>query len=120
MDNVLLEKIKAFSGADKNAEEIFDLDETRLDFYIEEYYKSMESWIRKKYDIPKRIPCDVEQILVELTSNLLKSHATRQNLAVISHEDYDFEESANSIFTEDLEKRLKPYTRKSRVHMFTI
>lgn len=120
MDSELLDKIKAFSGANKNTEAIFDLTPEKLDSFINDYYESMELWVRKKYSIPEQLPDDVKQILIELTSNLIRSHAIRQDLAISDHENFDFDEAVNNIFTEDIEKRLKPYSKKSKIHVFSI
>ena len=81
----------------------------------------MEAWVKKKYDVPEDVlPLDVEQILIELTSNLIRSHAVRQDLGISDHENFDFDEAVNNIFTEDLEKRMKPYIKKGKIHVFSI
>ena len=117
----LLEKIKAYSGANKNTDSLFNLKEEELDTYITEYYGAMEAWVKKKYDVPEDVlPLDVEQILIELTSNLIRSHAVRQDLGISDHENFDFDEAVNNIFTEDLEKRMKPYIKKGKIHVFSI
>lgn len=117
----LLEKIKAYSGANKNTDSLFNLKEEELDTYITEYYEAMKAWVKKKYDIPEGVlPLDVEQILIELTSNLIRSHAVRQDLGISDHENFDFDEAVNNIFTEDLEKRMKPYIKKGKIHVFSI
>lgn len=123
MENIsdnLLKKIKNYSGANKNTEQVFGLSSDDLDQYISDYYNAMVSWVRKKYRIPETIPADVEMVLIELTSNLIRSHAVRQDLGISEHEDFDFDEAVNNIFTEDLEKRMKPYLRNSRIHCFSI
>ena len=117
----LLEKIKAYSGANKNTDSLFNLKEEELDTYITEYYEAMEAWVKKKYDVPEDVlPLDVEQILIELTSNLIRSHAVRQDLGISDHGNFDFDEAVNNIFTEDLEKRMKPYIKKGKIHVFSI
>lgn len=120
ISDILLKKIKSYSGANKNTEQVFGLSSDDLDQYISDYYNAMVSWVRKKYRIPETIPADVEMVLIELTSNLIRSHAVRQDLGITEHEDFDFDEAVNNIFTEDLEKRMKPYLRNSRIHCFSI
>lgn len=121
LDENTLKKIKQYSGANKNTEELFNLETTELDNYINDYYTAMESWVKKKYDVPEDVlPLDVEQILIELTSNLIRSHAVRQDLGISDHENFDFDEAVNNIFTEDLEKRMKPYIKKGKIHVFSI
>lgn len=116
----LITKIKAYSGANKDTDSLFHLTEEELDKYILEYYNSMEAWVNRKYCIPEPLPIDVEQILIELTSNLIRSHAVRQDIGINDHENFDFDEAVNNIFTEDIEKRMKPYTKHSKIHCFTI
>ena len=116
----LLKQIKSYSGANKNPELVFGLSGEELDKTIGFYYGAMESWVRRKYKIPKTTPSDVEMILIELTSNLIRSHAVRQDLGITEHENFNFDEAVNSIFTEDIEKRMKPYLRNSKVRCFTI
>ena len=120
LDENTLKKIKQYSGANKNTEELFNLETTELDNYINDYYTAMESWVKKKYDIPDKIPDDVIQIIIELTSNIIRSHAVRQDLGITDHENFDFDEAVNNIFTEDIEKRMKPYLKKSKIHVFSI
>lgn len=120
LDENTLNKIKNYSGANKNTDELFNLEDTELNTYINDYYNAMESWIKKKYEIPEPIPVDVIQIIIELTSNIIRSHAVRQDLGITDHENFDFDEAVNNIFTEDIEKRMKPYIRKSKIHVFSI
>lgn len=120
LDENTLKKIKQYSGANKNTEELFNLETTELDNHINDYYTAMESWVKKKYDIPDKIPDDVIQIIIELTSNIIRSHAVRQDLGITDHENFDFDEAVNNIFTEDIEKRMKPYIKKSKIHVFSI
>lgn len=116
----LLRKIKAYSGANKETDSLFNLTEKELDQYVSDYYTAMEAWVNRKYSIPTDTPADVEQILIELTSNLIRSHAVRQDIGITDHENFDFDEAVNNIFTEDIEKRMKPYIKHSRLHCFTI
>lgn len=120
IDERLLDKIRAYSGANKNTNSLFNLQEEELNEYISDYYQSMISWVKKKYKVPEELPLDVEQILIELTSNLIRSHAVRQDLGISDHENFDFDEAVNNIFTEDLEKRMKPYIKKGKIHVFSI
>lgn len=120
IQETLLTKIKNYSGANKNTEQVFNIPTEDLNQYISDYYESMTSWIQKKYKIPETTPQDVEMILIELTSNLIRSHAVRQDLGISDHENFDFDEAVNNIFTEDIEKRMKPYIKRSKIHCFTI
>lgn len=120
MDPSTLKKIKRYSGSLKNTEDLFNCTETELDKYIEDYYDAMASWVKKGYQIPESIPDDVEQIIIELTSNIIRSHSVRQDIGIKDYENFDFDEAVNNIFTEDIEKRMKPYAKKNKIHVFTI
>ena len=47
---------------------------------------------------------------------------TKENgrIYAIANAEYDFDEAVNNIFTEDIEKRMKPYIKKSKIHVFSI
>ena len=47
LDENTLKKIKQYSGANKNTEELFNLETTELDNYINDYYTAMESWVKE-------------------------------------------------------------------------
>lgn len=119
LDERTLTKIKNYSGANKNTNELFNLSSEELDNYINDYYEAMESWINKKYNIPEETPADIIQIIIELTSNIIRSHAVRQDIGISDHENFDFDEAVNNIFTEDIEKRMNPYRKTSKIHVFS-
>lgn len=120
MEDKLITRIFNFSGASKNTEQLFNLTEEQYKEEIEFFYEALTERINKEYNIPSEIPKSIELILIELTSNLIRSHAIRQNMNLIDDEEFSVDQAINAIFTDDIKEQLQPYKKKRKFKVFSI
>lgn len=122
-DDKTINKIIKFSGSEKNLLEVFNTTEESFKEDIKDYYNSTLEWLSKDYTFNPESSF-IKQILIEMTSNILRSRAVRQNMNIIdTGEDgaeFNISQAINSVFTDDIEKRLKPFKKKKKFRVFSI
>lgn len=117
----LEDTIKLFSGIQDPTQDL-KLTEEQFDELITYYITSVTEWftmyLNKTYTT---LPAGLEQILVEIVSNIFKTQLQRQDLPILDTEDEGNTRTLiDNVITQDILRRLAPYKKKSRIGIFGI
>lgn len=114
----IIDRVKEYCGVKSTDVNLSDND---FDSAIGGYIESVEDWLTtylgQNYET---YPAGIEQIIVEIVSNILRNQVIRKGVSMVSTES---EESSNYVereITDDIKQRLKPYIKRSRIRVFGV
>jgi len=122
-DDTLNEYLKLFNGIQD--------PETDLNLPTEEAYTTLLNWILtntrewvntytgKSYT-EATAPAGINQTIIDIASNTIKEMAIRKDLPIRDSDNTNLYDLIETIITSDIEKRLSPYMKKNKIHVFTI